>query len=73
MLRGLVRSGEGTAARTAIELLPLGVSQRGVPIEALAVTRTPAPVVIGPATPTRRPAVLIVAGQHGDEPAAPRR
>ena len=76
VLHGLVRSGDGSARGTAIDVLPLGTSQRGAPIEALAFTRLPEAVspagasASAPATaPARRPAVLIVAGQHGDEPA----
>ena len=55
-----------------IAVLPLGFSQGGVPIEALAFTRAPDPVAVAPGVagaPARRPTVVIVAGQHGDEPA----
>ena len=76
ILHGLVRNGDGSARSTAIDVLPLGTTQRGTPLEALAFTRLPeaAPAAAAsasapPTVPTRRPAVLIVAGQHGDEPA----
>ncbi len=76
ILHGLARDGDGSARSTAIDVLPLGTSQRGAPLEALAFTRLPeaasaaaASASAPPAVPTRRPAVLIVAGQHGDEPA----
>ena len=80
ILRGLVRSGDVSARGTTIDVLPLGTSQRGAPIEALAVTRAvdAAPAAAAPASasasspspaPTRRPAVVVIAGQHGDEPA----
>ena len=88
ILRGLTRNGGGPARGTAIDVIPLGASQRGAPIEALAFTRALVPaaalvaaIAAAPATtgttpataalapPTRRPAVLVIAGQHGDEPA----
>ncbi|MEP7302768.1 MAG: M14 family zinc carboxypeptidase [Caldimonas sp.] len=70
ILHGLARGGAGAARGTAIEVLPLGNSQRGVPIEALAFARAAAPVAAAlAALPVRRPAVLVIAGQHGDEPA----
>ena len=49
-------------------LLRIGASQQGVPLEALLLTRATspdAPTIIA----TRRPTVLIVAQQHGNEPA----
>jgi len=70
-LLGLTRSaGRGSA----IELLPVGVSQRGTTIEMLAFTRPyVAPAVAAASGPAvaigRRPAVVVIAGQHGDEPA----
>jgi len=72
-LQGLMRS-VGPGRGTAVEVLPIGASQRGTTIEALAFTRpyvAPA-VAASPGAATaigRRPAVVIVAGQHGDEPA----
>ena len=84
ILRGLQQSG-GTAPGhgTDVAVLPLGVSQSGLPIDALAFTRAPAaaPLAAAPAAsgasaplaaaapPAHRPAVLLIAGQHGDEPA----
>ncbi|MEO8524733.1 MAG: M14 family metallocarboxypeptidase [Caldimonas sp.] len=83
ILHGLVRASDGSARGTAIDVLPLGSSQRGAPIEALAFTRAvdAAPAAAAPASaaasapiplplPARRPAVLVIAGQHGDEPAS---
>jgi hypothetical protein len=83
ILYGLARSGVDSARRTDVAVLPLGTSQSGLPIEALAFTRAPAAVPVAPsagasdaaaaaslpAAPLRRPAVVLVAGQHGDEPA----
>ena len=74
ILLGLTRNVTASARGTAIELLPIGVSQRGTPIEALAFTRPYLPPALaaasGPAaTLGRRPAIVVVAGQHGDEPA----
>jgi hypothetical protein len=55
-------------AHTTISLLPLGQSQRGVPLEALVFTReadaSPAALLAG-----AKPTVLLVGQQHGDEPA----
>ena len=53
----------------AVRLLALGASQSGVPLEGLLFSREPAPDA---ATLLRigRPTVLLVGGQHGDEPAA---
>src|SRR6185295_10688997 len=57
-----------------IEVLPIDASQRGTPIEALAFTRpyvAPAVAAASGAAASlgRRPAVVVIAGQHGDEPA----
>ena len=73
-LLGLTRSGAGAGRGSGVELLPIGVSQRGTTIEALAFTRPyVAPAVAATSGPAasigRRPAVVVVAGQHGDEPA----
>jgi hypothetical protein len=84
ILRGLQQSsGADTGHGTDVAVLPLGVSQSGLPIDALAFTRAPvaAPLAAAPAAsgasaplaaaaaPAHRPAVLLIAGQHGDEPA----
>ncbi|HEV8311520.1 MAG TPA: M14 family metallopeptidase [Burkholderiaceae bacterium] len=57
-----------SSPRMTIALLPLGASQRGVPLEALVFTREPDG---SPAALARsgRPTVLLVGQQHGDEPA----
>lgn len=71
-LRGIVRDIERGATlgehATDVSVLSLGSSQRGEPIEALAFTRPPAPGAAAP-PPARRPTVVLLAGQHGDEPA----
>ena len=67
IVRGLERGTMVGENATAVEVLTLGVSQAGEPIEALAFSRPPAaPAVAGSA---RRPGVVLLAGQHGDEPA----
>lgn len=77
ILYGLERSG-GAGRRTDVKVLDLGASQGGQPIEAISFTRPPVPETSAPSPaasvpagplPTRRPTVLLVAGQHGDEPA----
>jgi Zinc carboxypeptidase len=71
ILVGLERNAALGELGSEVRVLSLGVSQAGQPIEALAFTRPPppaAPAASG-AAPARRPAVLVVAGQHGDEPA----
>lgn len=74
-LRLLTRDGASARGGTTIEVLPLGSSQRGAAISALAFTRPyVAPAVAAAsagaaASIGRRPALVIVAGQHGDEPA----
>ncbi len=65
-LRALVRDGRGTAP--TVQLLALGSSQAGVPIEALVFTRL-ADASAGTLAATSRPTVLLVGQQHGDEPA----
>lgn len=69
-MHGLVREGAPGGTSTSIRLLSLGSSQAGVPLEALQFTRAPVPLAGTGATavPTR-PTVLLVAQQHGDEPA----
>jgi hypothetical protein len=66
ILFGLERGGE-------IKVLSLGVSQAGRPIEALAFSRPVSPPAVSASgvapTATRRPTVVVIAGQHGDEPA----
>ena len=56
-----------------IKVLALGSSQSGRPIEAIAFTRPAPPPALAAsgavALAARRPAVVVVAGQHGDEPA----
>ncbi|MBS0315696.1 MAG: peptidase M14 [Proteobacteria bacterium] len=66
-LHGLARqSAQGAGPSAAV--LPLGVSQRGAPIEALLVTRASS---TDPATvlAAARPTVLLIAQQRGDAPA----
>ena len=58
----------GSDRRTTIELLAVGTSGWGTPIEAIAFTRAPPPAVSA-ADVQHRPVVLLVGGQHGDEPA----
>ncbi|MDB5817101.1 MAG: peptidase carboxypeptidase [Rhizobacter sp.] len=52
----------------AARLIELGHSQAGAPLAALLFTRLPDGVAEAPAT-AGRPTVLLIAGQHGDEPA----
>ena len=77
ILYGLERSSSIGEGGTEIRVVGLGASQSGRPIDALAFTRplaeTPpaaptASIAITAASP-HRPTVLIVAAQHGDEPA----
>jgi hypothetical protein len=58
-------------ARTAgaVKLLALGSSQAGVPLEALLFSREPSDDAAA-LRRAGRPTVLLVGGQHGDEPAA---
>jgi len=64
LLRGLQRGASLGEHATDVGVLSLGVSQMGDPIEAIAFTRPPATPAIA-----RRPTVVVLAGQHGDEPA----
>ncbi|MBS0293512.1 MAG: M14 family metallocarboxypeptidase [Proteobacteria bacterium] len=61
---------QAMAARgaTRAQLLDLGLSQRGTPIEALVLTRG-AGTDIAALEASRRPTVLLMGQQHGDEPA----
>ena len=62
----LARGASMGETATDVTVVSLGNSQRGEPIEALAFTR---PAATTAAAPARRPSVVILAGQHGDEPA----
>lgn len=64
-LRGLATTQRG-ATRT--QLLELGLSQRGTPIQALVLTRA-AGTDIATLDASHRPTVLLIGQQHGDEPA----
>jgi len=70
-LRRLVSPGE-PAGLPSVALLVPGVSQNGVPIEALRFSRVPGASTPGAAgtTATTRPTVLLIGQQHGDEPAS---
>jgi hypothetical protein len=74
ILHGLARGAAISERSSEVSVIPLGVSQLGAPIEALAFTR-PAPpgavagTAIAAASAPRRPTVVIIAAQHGDEPA----
>jgi len=72
-LRSIVHALERSALlgerATDVAVLSLGVSQAGEPIEALAFTRPPAAPATGGSAPARRPTVVMIAAQHGDEPA----
>ena len=68
IVQGLERRATVAEQATQIAVLALGVSQRGEPIEALAFTRPAVSAGAGAAAP-RRPSVVLLAGQHGDEPA----
>ena len=53
---------------TRTRLLDLGLSQRGTPIQALVLTRA-AGTDVAALEASRRPTVLLIGQQHGDEPA----
>jgi hypothetical protein len=74
IVHGLARSAAIGENTSEVAVIPLGASQGGTPIEALAFTRAAPAAAIGGATipsavPARRPTVVILAAQHGDEPA----
>ncbi len=71
ILYGLERTGTVGEGATEIRVVTLGTSQSGRSIDALAFTRPGGEPALGasPGAPTHRPTVVIVAGQHGDEPA----
>ena len=64
ILRRIERGNTLSEHATDVNVLSLGVSQLGDPIEALAFTRPPPSPAVA-----RRPTVVLLAGQHGDEPA----
>lgn len=66
LLRGLVQG--SSAGGTRVQLLALGASQTGTPIEALLFTRLPEADAAA-LRAAGRPTVLLVGQQHGDEPA----
>ena len=63
-LQGLVRDAEDAPNAPGVKLLQAGSSQTGVPIPALLFTHEPRGGDI-----SARPTVLLIAQQHGDEPA----
>lgn len=67
-LRALLREPAAGSGQSAVKLLVAGTSQRGVPIEALLLTRS-ADTSAGGVRADGRPTVMFVAQQHGDEPA----
>ena len=73
VLFGLERNATIGERGSEIKVLALGSSQSGRPIEAIAFTRPAPPPALAasgvPAAAARRPAVVVIAGQHGDEPA----
>jgi len=74
ILHGLARSAAIGEHSSDVSVIPLGVSQLGAPIEALAFTRPATPAALPAsgvpgASAARRPTVVILAAQHGDEPA----
>ena len=62
-LQGLVRDTEDAPNAPGVKLLQIGSSQTGVPISAVLFTHEPRGEV------SARPTVLLIAQQHGDEPA----
>ena len=64
VLRRIERGNTLGEHATDVNVLSLGVSQMGEPIEAIAFTRPPPSPAVA-----HRPTVVLLAGQHGDEPA----
>lgn len=64
-LRDLATARHGT---TQVQMLDIGVSQRGNPLQALVLTRAPGTDVAA-LDASERPTVLLIGQQHGDEPA----
>ena len=64
-LRNLATAQRGT---TRVQMLDLGVSQRGTPLHGLVLTRA-AGTNVAALDASRRPTVLLLGQQHGDEPA----
>ena len=64
VLRRIERGNTLGEHATDVNVLSLGVSQLGDPIEAIAFTRPPPSPAVA-----HRPTVVLIAGQHGDEPA----
>lgn len=67
ILRGLRRESERGSAVASVRLIDLGFSQTGARLEALRFTHDD---LNDPGSHTVRPTVLLIGGQHGDEPAA---
>lgn len=53
---------------TLTELITMGTSQRGVPIHALVITQAPGTDAVA-LDNSKRPTILLIGQQHGDEPA----
>ena len=68
LMLALVQDGVPATGQPRVSLLPLGTSQKGQPLQALLFTRE---VDLKPAAlaTSARPTVLLIAQQHGDEPA----
>jgi hypothetical protein len=64
-LRTLAREAADAPGAATVRLLELGSSQSGVPLQAVQITRD----ATLPGAAAARPAVLLMAQQHGDEPA----